>query len=248
MAQFTTKQDLYKFVSAIRERYGIKICSYPLNLIEMCEERNNLDIEYLDIKTKGLCGIAFIGTKADTIVLNVNRNQRERNYDCAHEVVHLLKHRHLGMAEFKCYENSDLKQNTALEWQANEGAAEILVPYRQLLPLIYDNRHAISSQDEIYNLKLKLADFFNVTESVIKFRFESLKYEINQFLNGCHLDNLEIVSATKQKQFGIKIKSLNDIANHTIESNLFSDTLLPEFVTEDERELLDNLKFGTAYY
>lgn len=208
MAQFITKQDLYEFIASAKERYGIKNCSYPLNLIGICEDRNNLDIEYLHLKTKGLCGVAFIGNKSDTIVLNSGRTEKERNYDCAHEVIHLLKHRNLGIAEFKCYEN----RSTSIEWQANEGAAETLVPYKLLLPLICENRGLLKHWKTTYALRGQLATYFNVTESVIKYRLENLKYEISQYLNGTKLENLEILSAGKQKQANINIKSINTVA------------------------------------
>ena len=50
-----------------------------------------------------------------------------------------------------------------------------------------------------------------MTETVIKYRFESLKYEINQYLNGTPLNEIEILSLNKQRVKGINIKSLNDI-------------------------------------
>lgn len=211
MLRCTSKNDLYSFVSSAKEKYGINTGSYPLNVIELCGERNDVDIEYTILKTKGLCGVALLGKKVNTIILNTNRNAKERNYDCAHEIIHLVKHRNLGLREFRCFEGKETNIDN-IEWQANEGAAEILVPYKLLLPLIHENRISLNEWSSIYSLINHLSAHFGVKESVITYRLESLKYEIDQFLNGTKLDNLKIISATKQNELGIKIKSINDIA------------------------------------
>jgi hypothetical protein len=46
---------------------------------------------------------------------------------------------------------------------------------------------------------------------VITLRFESLKYEIYQYLNGVPLDRLDILSRKQLWKRGIQIRSFNDI-------------------------------------
>jgi hypothetical protein len=46
---------------------------------------------------------------------------------------------------------------------------------------------------------------------VITIRFESLKYEIYQYLNGVPLDRLDILSRKQLWKRGIQIRSFNDI-------------------------------------
>lgn len=240
MSRITNKADLYHYISIAKNKYGITDSSYPLNIIERCEQRDDVSVELIDIKRKGLCGIAFIGNKMNTIILNSNRNLIERNYDCAHEVIHLIKHRDLGRGDFKCFDDYRDTGDDNIEWQANEGAAELLVPYGRLLPFLMENRDQLESGGKIWRVKSQLADMFNVSETVIKIRFENLKYEIYQHLNGCPLDQIEILSREKQKQRGISVKSLNDIEEEDYINSIIPD----EYVTYEERELLDRLKFG----
>mgnify|MGYP001014783522 CR=1 FL=1 len=46
---------------------------------------------------------------------------------------------------------------------------------------------------------------------MITIRFESLKYEIYQYLNGVPLDRLDILSRKQLWKRGIQIRSFNDI-------------------------------------
>ena len=103
------------------------------------------------------------------------------------------------------------KHNPFLEWQANEGSAELHVPYRLLFPKIAAALQKMESMQDIPNLRAGLAEEFQVMEEVIYYRFESLKYEIYQYLTGVGLENIEFITVSKQREAGIFVESINEI-------------------------------------
>lgn len=57
-----------------------------------------------NFKTIGFCGAAFPGDKKDTIILNSNRSPKQLNFDCGHEIIHLIKHKEQVDGTFTCFE------------------------------------------------------------------------------------------------------------------------------------------------
>ena len=108
-------------------------CNEPINAIDVILHQPFIDLEYHRFKTPGLCDIAMVDESVDTIVLNTNQSGLEQNFDCAHELVRLFKHRNI-QTYFKCFTKVKPRQNTFIEWQANEGAAQFLVPYQDFIP------------------------------------------------------------------------------------------------------------------
>lgn len=162
---------------------------------------------------KGLCGIAMLGDKTDTVILNANRSEREQNFDCGHELMHLSKHRNIGEDCFQCFAIPQPEQNELLEWEANEGSAELLVPYRLILPLVKKAYPSLTNRNAYKQFQVDLSWKFGVSMPVIYYRFESLKYEIAQYNAGVSLKDIEILSKSKLLQKGMHIRSLNDMFN-----------------------------------
>lgn len=206
------KVDLYSYVDKIRESFNITLQDYPLSVIDICNTISNLDIYYRDFTSHGFCGTVLMGDKQDTIILNSQRSAREMNFDCAHEAIHLTRHRDKGINSFTCMEQKTYlgSEISFFEWEANEGAAELLVPLRRFLPLIKNNISWIKKPNDVTCFKKTLSQIFNVTEAVITFRFESLKYEIIQYLHGAVYHELEILSHTEQMRRNIQVDSMNE--------------------------------------
>lgn len=203
------KAALYRSVSALRERLGVTVRSYPLRVLELCQESGAALVEYADFHTPGLRGMAVFSQKPgyrDLILLNQNRGLLERNFDCAHELYHLAAHREIRR-EFQCFE--DWRSNSFLEWQANSAAAELLAPYQMLLPLLKRGLPRLACWGDFSLLKTNLAGYFRVSLPVLTVRLEELKYEIYQYLRGVPLDSLEFLSAGEQQRRGINVPSLN---------------------------------------
>jgi Zn-dependent peptidase ImmA (M78 family) len=215
MTELCTKADLYKYVDKLRWIYGLP--EGPINMIKICEGLSRIEVANSNFYTSGLRGMAYIANshyENHVILLNSNSSLQEKNYTCGHEFIHINKHQNLGTSVFSCFEQVRSQQDKFLEWQANEGSAELLVPYRKLLPLIREQLPDSPSCMEIVHLKKRLADQFQVSDAVIHYRLESLKYEIFQYLDWDRpLEKLEILSATQQRNRGIIVSSLNDIEN-----------------------------------
>jgi hypothetical protein len=89
----------------------------------------------------------------------------------------------------------------------------MFVPYEVLLPYIKSNRHLLCSTWDIMGFKESAANLFNVTAKVIEYRLESLKYEIQQYLDGTPLDKIRILSLSQQNRLKINVQSINDKEN-----------------------------------
>lgn len=207
------KSDLYKMIAKLRQRWGLKENEYNIDIIGLCQSYG-IKVGEVPFTKAGLRGIASIGDShtPDVIILNSHRSKIEQKIDCAHEVVHLAFHRNIACKSFNCFETALPSQDKYLEWQANEGSAELNVPFQTLLPKIKKNYHLLNTYLDITYFKEELVHEYNVTEAVISYRLESLKYEIEQFVNGTPMRDLRILSYTSQLKYGINIKSLNEIA------------------------------------
>lgn len=212
MAKYLTKEKLYYEIHKYKAGLGLDYNDYGFNMLQVCKNDGVL-LELLPFKTKYLRGMASIGAKReeDVILLNSNRDNIEQNFDCGHEYVHLCIHRDLRQKIFNCIDTIHVKQDEYIEWQANEGAAEMLIPYEAFLSLIKYGPFNINDPDGIAYLKEYAAIKFSVTKKVIEYRLESLKYEIHQFINGVPLSNIQMLSLAQQKRRKINIRSLNDI-------------------------------------
>ena len=125
------KAELYHFIESMRKKYPL-LC-YCRDIESFCKD-NNIHLYIRDFDSYGFCGAAFVGKKHDTIILNGRRNKYEMIFDFIHELIHTKKHRDEENQTFTCF---DKKQNSFIEWEANEGAAEFLVNYKLFIPVFW---------------------------------------------------------------------------------------------------------------
>lgn len=215
----TSKEQLYRFVSRLRQNLGLTWQDYPLRLPALLEG-GRVAVEVYPFRQPKLCAMALRGTKCDTIILNGSRTPQEQNFDCAHELIHLTLHRDVEQDCFQCFEGKTPAQDSFLEWQANEGAAELMLPYQMLLPLLKRSRRKLRDAGDIRALRRQLAARFFLTESILRVRLESLKYEISQYLDGVDLDRITLLSSRQLQQQGIQVESLNDLERRLGEEEL----------------------------
>ncbi len=127
-------------------------------------------------------------TPGKKAVIIINEKLKNPNFVLAHELMHLL----LTSNEepFKC----NLKENFLIsgyayeEWRANEGAAELLVPFSSFLP-DYDFFSKKFSLPQCIDC---LANKYYVPKNVIKYRIENLKKEYLQYADGVDVSNIRI--------------------------------------------------------
>jgi len=202
--KFWTKKDLYENVDNLLEELDISRNDYPLDSISIAKKYCiNLHLEELNNLDK-LCGILFKG-KYTAIALNANHSNLMKNFDCMHELIHYFLHEHKDHFQCICPNKKYIKQISYLEWQANEGAAQALVPYQIFIPKYV----AFSKHHKEYTWSIKairyLSDYFQVSESVIEKRIENLKYEIFQYF--ClerDIKDLEILSFSRLEKLGLQ--------------------------------------------
>lgn len=190
------KKDLYAFVDCVRRNLGIKQ-NVPINTLDLCKRLSDVNIVYHDFETTGFCGAAFAGDTVNTIVLNSARFENEQNFDCGHELVHLLRHRDKNNGIFSCLEGV---QNSFIEWEANEGSAQLHVPYQDFIPRFVS---LLSTQLPV-DVQGIFAEHYHVTRQVISFRLDSLSYEIDQYIKGVPINQVELLSRRQRLRRGIK--------------------------------------------
>lgn len=198
-----TRKKLYELIDCMVSSFGEE---YPLNSIKIAQNFCfNPDIMQVDFDSKAMCAALMKMHDKTIIVLNQKRNPRMQNFDCMHELVHY--HFHPGNL-FNCIDgkSNDIIQDPFLEWQANEGAAQALVPYQTFIPafVAYSQKYA-SARECVDNYRdSALADIYHVTPAVIATRAKSLSYEITQYLNGKPVDQIIVLSANEIKKRNLK--------------------------------------------
>jgi len=212
MAKISTKSDLYRYIARIRGHGGDYVKKHPINAVALCREQFGINVGYHSFVTPGLKGMANAGKthREDVIILNNGLTVAENNFFCAHELIHLGAHRKAEGQSFTCYEKALPQQDSYIEWVANEGAAELLVPMDVILPMLKQQLPDCHCWEDFFDLKSDLAEYFGVTQQVIVTRIESLKYEIDQYMNGVPLDRIRVLSRKQQDREGIRVQSLND--------------------------------------
>lgn len=133
---YLEKADLYRKIENLKEELNILPWIFPIYSKEIAKRYCvALHIEELDLDA--LSGILYRGHNETWIALNKNHSAQRQNFDCMHELIHYFIHMNLRKS-FECISREDgkIRQNSFIEWQANEGAAEFLVPYQEFLPKV----------------------------------------------------------------------------------------------------------------
>lgn len=208
------KEKLYAHVDFYRDLLDIPF-NQPIKLVDILAPMMQFDVEYSPFKTPGLCGVAMVGEKTDTIILNSNRTAEEQNFDCGHEFLHLTEHRKLRDS-FNCFTKAKPQQNTFREWQANEGSAQLLVPYQDFIPRVsvYFNAYC---PDALIDLPNILAERYFVSPQVISIRLDSLSYEIEQYRNGRPIGEIELLSRTQRKNLKKKFTNYSALCAFSLD-------------------------------
>lgn len=202
-----TKAELYHVVDSCRTRFFPAVSRDPLCIQRACQAHLGLEIDFHAFKTKGLRGVAFV--REGIICLDAKMSPVRQKFYCAHEAFHVLLHAELSW-RFRCYDDRPALHDDYLEWQANEAAAELLIPHRTFLRKVSQAAAAIGTGRDFLLLRAELSDYFGVTPAMVKTRFDSLKYELIQCLAGVPIDHLTFMSEHRQRTRGITAVSMND--------------------------------------
>jgi len=202
MSDFLTKAKLYGLINAKFDELGYAptAYSYRINAKELAMASClNLEIQMISFEETKICGILYKGKTSTTIGLNARRSLFGQNFDCMHELIHYWFHDE--QTDFLCTPPSgalgdDLRSH--LEWQANEGAAQFLMPYQNFIPKyceMHDYFYHRNSPKIAQERVLKsLAEHYLVGEMAVEYRINGLSQEIKQYLNGANLDNIKVLA------------------------------------------------------
>lgn len=223
MAEIRTKADLYRAAARIRTELALppEGCRAD-EVFRRIAHRPESILTLVPFATPGLQGMASVGQdgERDVILLAQRLDERERGFYAAHELVHLTCHRQEQGGLFRCFDSYLPARDDYLEWQANEGAAEILMPWRLFLQTVLDLSPDLTRRSSIQRLQLELADRFGVTQGMIAVRLESLKYELHLALQGEPIDGICPISAREQQRRNIAVPSLNDLSRQLWQQEL----------------------------
>ena len=112
------------------------------------------------------------------IIVNASHLPASQRFSLALELLHFSLH--AGRPASARTEND--------EWQANQGAAQLLVPYQQLLPLV--RRQKAAYRQDPAALALSLAPRFGVSPTVLQNRLCTLSGPIENYLAGVPLSQV----------------------------------------------------------
>ncbi|MDR2166725.1 MAG: ImmA/IrrE family metallo-endopeptidase [Clostridiales bacterium] len=204
-AKFLNRAGLYDMVSGKAAALGLNMAApnYRIDAMQLAMQVClNLKIEMLNFKETKICGILYKGENSTTIGLNARRSLFGQNFDCMHELIHYWFH---DRRHFWCtpYDDSLSHKNfeAHLEWQANEGAAQFLMPYQSFIPNysdFHDHFYARLSPENAQNAIIDhLAKSYLVGQKAVEYRINGLEKEITQFVKGIQIPQIKIISRHK---------------------------------------------------
>lgn len=194
------KAQLYAFVREKRRELGINLSSYPLHSQEIAGRYGNLVLQHREFSSKKIGGM-LVKNRVSVMTLNTLHSQAEQNFYGFHELVHFWDD---PKSEYLCIDGQVPIQDRYIEWKANEGAAEMAVPFETFLP---DVVGIISDCDSLGVARegcLEVLSWaYKVSPSVIDIRLQSLAYELWQHSQGTPVENVVLMSANEQKKRGV---------------------------------------------
>lgn len=195
-----SKTKLYEIVTkkATELNFNVHAQNYKIDSMGLAMRVClNPEIKILEFSSIKVCGLLYKGEISTTIGLNARRSAAGKNFDCMHELIHYWFH---DQNAFYCLDGMD----NHMEWQANEGAAQFLMPYQSFIPnycYLHDKLYANFAPQQAYDMQIAaLAGNYMVGEMAVKFRMDSLKSEIAQYIDGVDINKIKVVSGRKRHE------------------------------------------------
>ena len=167
------RQALYAVVAALRRRH--RLTRFPIDAVALARSLPDLAVELRPFASPGFHGTLMRGARS-LMVLNENRSPAQRNFDAAHELLHLWLDPPERTLTIDSHRPVD---DAAMEWRCNEGAAELLMPLILLRPLAqaeaarwHRGRLGELAEDGVW--LWETAGMFGVSEAVVQHRLRKL--------------------------------------------------------------------------
>ncbi|MFA6282222.1 MAG: ImmA/IrrE family metallo-endopeptidase [Candidatus Omnitrophota bacterium] len=185
------KKVLYQKIDEIRSLFSIKMDDYPIDIFQLLHSiRDLIEVEIKEFSGK-LGGFLIYNNLPNKSAMILNKNSN-LSFSAAHEIIHFLAHGGYG---YDYLLHSSKPSGSCIEWQANEGAAELLLPYKLIVPefvnLEIDTKGAIEY----------LAQKYKVSKTIIAYRLNSLTFEINQYIKEKDINKVTLISQRQLKNY-----------------------------------------------
>ncbi len=178
------KRALYARLEEKRKESGI-LYDFPVD-IKSLVERENIEISFTPFESDSI-GAMLYKDSFSAILVNSNKSPLDQRFDLAHELIHFWFHPSQTSFSFQKPHLRDKEK----EWQANEGAAELLLPYKDFIPRFVQTAKYVEENyeplEEVYN---ELARFYKVMPIVVDYRIRNLESEILQYINGTPIERI----------------------------------------------------------
>ena len=206
-----TKAELYDIIDSLRSDLELIGFTTPFNSRDVCVQGFGLFYDEAQLGKSGLRGVAHIPTR--TVIIDSSMTDREKCFYTFHECLHHRFCPNLGNQFFWDYDEfmTVPEQDPFLEWQCNEGAAQLLLPYQSFIPRYVEIARANSNIDELRVIE-SLVEEYNVTGRVVTNRISSLNYEIC-----CYLDGVDITAPSfivRSRNYLNSIQWIDDHKRH----------------------------------
>lgn len=158
------KEELYRTISYILDLFGTTQEWYPLHAIDFVKLMpHRIFLEYLPFNNLSI-GAIMVRGPITGIAVNKNKDPCDQNFDIAHELMHFWLHRDSSALSIDYPAKS---QDRIKEWQANEGAAQLLVPHWDFIPRFLSKVSLVEENFEpVENLYTDLANYYGVNPIV----------------------------------------------------------------------------------
>ena len=159
---------------------------FPIDVRELIR-REDIEVQYCHFESDAIGAVLVKGEQKSGILVNSNKPAAEQRFDLAHELIHFWFHPTRTSFSFQNPQSRDRDK----EWQANEGAAQLLLPYTDFIPRFIQTARYVEENheppEEIYS---SLAKFYQVLPVVVDYRARNLESEILQYLSGVPIENV----------------------------------------------------------
>lgn len=197
----TTKKELYDDIDRFRREHDITGHDILTHPIRFAQSLGYL-VEYSPFRTPGLRGMAApLEGWAGAIILNSRRGETENGFVAAHEMTHCIRHIGKHHTALSCYDDPSQCQNAFYEWEANESAAELIMPYRIFIPDYVSAFQRCQGREDL--VLHTLAKRYAATMTQISFRVHSLKFEIAMYCSTGQISSKYLQSRTALQRRGI---------------------------------------------
>jgi hypothetical protein len=178
------KRALYARLAEKLSEIGVEP-AFPLDVKKLAK-RENIDIRYHPFDSEAIGAVLYKGFYS-AILINSNKSPLEQRFDLAHELIHFWLHPSQTSFSFQKPHLRDKEK----EWQANEGAAQLLLPYSDFIPKFVNTAKFVEENyqplEEVYS---ELARFYKVAPVVVDYRIRNLESEILQYINGVPIERV----------------------------------------------------------